>query len=343
MVNIKYLFLFFMLIMVWSCKGKASESEIPLADTQSEIVDSSTILSPNTSDTSVLVITNEKGTMIEQKSSNSKPTQKTSESKISTTSKNSNIDNSKLPSEIKKPALKPVSEPVKDISTTAQDAKNNTKASSNNPIDHQLFDQQLKKYVASGIVNYKAWKKDMNGLNEYLKNISAAQNIDKWSNEEKLAFWINTYNASTVKLVLDNYPVKSIKDINNGKPWDKKFIQIGSTSYSLNDIENEIIRKKFSEPRIHFAVNCAAKSCPILVNKAFTKDNLNSLLESNAKSFINGPQNSVSKDKLEISHIFDWYGVDFDNVITFISKYAQVKPNSNAKISFKTYNWALNE
>ncbi len=342
MVNIKYLFLFLMMIMVWSCKGKASESEMPSADAQLESVDSSTIPSPDTSDTSVLVITNEEGTMIEQKSPISKPTQKTSESKISIASPNSNIDNSKLPSEIEKPALKPVSEPVKEISTTKA-VKENTKVSTNKPIDHQLFDQELKKYVASGIVNYKAWKKDMNGLNEYLKNISTAQNIDKWSNEEKLAFWINTYNASTVKLVLDNYPVKSIKDINNGKPWDKKFIQIGSTSYSLNDIENEIIRKKFSEPRIHFAVNCAAKSCPILVNKAFTKDNLNSLLESNAKSFINGPQNSVSKDKLEISHIFDWYGVDFDNVITFISKYAQVKPNSNAKISFKTYNWALNE
>lgn len=244
-----------------------------------------------------------------------------------------------------KPSIKPVTEQVKEIpSTTTKDIPiESPKDAEVILINHQLFDAQLKKYVNAGKVNYMAWKKDMTGLQKYLDELSASKNIEKWSYEEKLVFWINTYNAFTVKLILDYYPIKSIKDINGGKPWDKRFIQIGSTFYSLNDIENEIIRKKFGEPRIHFALNCAAKSCPILVNKAYTIENLNSLLESNTKNFINGPENTITKDKLEISSIFDWYGSDFDDLISFIGRYSTTKPNPNAKISFKNYNWALNE
>ena len=144
--------------------------------------------------------------------------------------------------------------------------------------------------------------------------------------------------------MVDNYPVKSIKDIAGGKPWDKKFIKLDGKTLSLNDIENGIIRKDFNEPRIHFAVNCASISCPKLLNKAYTAGNLNSLLESQTKRFINdNSMNMISATKPEISNIFDWYKVDFGNVITFLNKYSDTEIESSAKISYKEYNWNLNK
>ncbi|HMR87601.1 MAG TPA: DUF547 domain-containing protein [Saprospiraceae bacterium] len=349
MMDIKQVLLMALFLSLWSCKGK----------------DKAVVVSPIKEDSVQVVQGSEEKLMNDNAdpiSVNNENLQDKDESKIATAEKitpkskeqrSKNVisikpNNEKLTeSNIEKLAIKPVSEPSKEISTETGKVKDTPKASTNVEevvlVNHQLFDVQLNKYVNAGKVNYKAWKKDMTGLQNYLDNLSAAKNIDKWSYEEKLVFWINTYNAFTLKLVLDNYPIKSIKDINGGKPWDKRFIQIGSTYYSLNEIENEIIRKKFGEPRIHFALNCAAKSCPILVNKAFTKENLNSLLESNTKNFINGPENTITKDKLEISSIFDWYGIDFDDLRGFIGKYALTKPSPNAKITFKNYNWALNE
>ena len=127
-----------------------------------------------------------------------------------------------------------------------------------------------------------------------------------WSRNEKMAYWINLYNASTVQLILNNYPTSSIQNINGGKPWDKRWIKSGSKTYTLNEIENSILRPQFKDARIHFAVNCAAKSCPRLMNKAFTASNLNSLLDENARWFINNSTfNDISAKKVEISKIFN--------------------------------------
>lgn len=348
MVNIRLGLILICLLSLWSCKEKEKTDALTpdLVDTTATMnVDDNELIIADTETLSI-----KKDNQINKDKSNIELAENSNESKV-VKSKNvisikQNTTSVSEPSR-EKPAIKPVTEQVKEILIETGKTKDVPKEPSKDTelilINHQLFDAQLKKYVNGGKVNYKAWKKDMTGLQNYLEDITAAKNIEKWSYEEKLIFWINTYNAFTVKLVLDNYPVKSIKDINGGKPWDKRFIQIGSTFYSLNDIENEIIRKKFGEPRIHFALNCAAKSCPILVNKAFTKENLNTLLESNTKSFINGPENAISKDKLELSSIFDWYGSDFDDLVGFIGKYSTTKPNTNAKISFKNYNWALNE
>ncbi len=210
--------------------------------------------------------------------------------------------------------------------------------------DHNLFDILLKEYVSNdGNVNYSGLKKVEGKLEEYLNNLSSHPVEDSWTKNEKLAYWINAYNAFTIKLILKNYPVKSIMDINNGKAWDLKWIKLGSKTYSLNQIENDIIRPQFKEPRIHFAVNCAAESCPPISNRAYTASNLESMLEKNAKNFItNSKYNSISEKNIEVSRIFDWYGADFGNLIDYLNKYAETSIKSSAKVKFKEYDWSLN-
>jgi len=214
-----------------------------------------------------------------------------------------------------------------------------------NPPSHEAWDVLLKKYVsAAGKVNYKGLKADKNKLEDYLKTLSANAPEESWSKAEEMAFWINTYNAFTVKLILDNYPLSSINKLHGGKPWDQKWIKIGSKTYSLNNIENDILRPKFKDARIHFAVNCAAKSCPPLLNAAWTASNLNSNLDAQAKKFINNPAfNKLSEKKVEVSKIFEWYKEDFGNLPAFLNKYASIKVGAKAKVLFLEYDWGLNE
>lgn len=335
MVKFKNVLLLLSLITTWSCKENGLNQVNQNSLIEKVSPDSVITSSENLKDSSYSIVEN---------NDNKKDIQKTSSTKTSKPSGDSGnkIDKSNRPIDFERPALKPKTETIKEIKPDVE-VKDNSKLLATKFVNHQIFDQQLKKYVSSGKVNYAAWKRDMEGLNEYLLLLSSVQNIDIWSYEERLAFWINTYNAFTIKLVLDHYPIKSIKDINNGKPWDERFIQVGNTVYSLNEIENGIIRKKYGEPRIHFALNCAAKSCPILYSTAFTKENLSKLLETNTNKFINGSQNKINIDMVELSSIFDWYGSDFEDLLGFVTKYANVKPNSNAKISFKAYDWSLNE
>ena len=139
-------------------------------------------------------------------------------------------------------------------------------------------------------------------------------------------------------------PLKSIKDIEN--PWGRKFISIEGKAYSLNDIENNILSPQFKDPRIHFAVNCASKSCPILQNRAFTAGNLESMLESATRAFVNDPRmNTLSVNEIQISNIFDWYKDDFTmkgSLVTFLNRYAKVAISPGAKVSYKEYDWTLN-
>lgn len=209
---------------------------------------------------------------------------------------------------------------------------------------HEAFNSMLQKFVTSaGTVNYAGWKKSESDLDSYLQSLAAAIPSASTARNEALAYWINAYNAYTIKLILKNYPVAKITDLNAGKPWDVQWITLAGKKYSLNDIENKVIRPTFKEPRIHFAVNCAAKSCPPLANKAFTADNLNSMLELRTKAFINSNLNTVTAEKVTLSKIFDWYKEDFGNVLTFINKYANTKANKNASIAYNEYNWALNK
>lgn len=211
--------------------------------------------------------------------------------------------------------------------------------------DHHEFDQLLRAFVSSeGKVNYTGFLSQKTTLELYLTQLKTNPPLETWARNEQLAFWINAYNAFTIKLILDYFPVESILDIENGKPWDKKWIQIGEATYSLNQIENEIIRPQFNEPRIHFAINCAAASCPSLSNQAFTSTNLDQLLDKQTRAFINDDAfNQISNEKVVLSKIFEWYAPDFPDLISFLNRYVAGKVNTDAEIQFEEYNWALNQ
>jgi hypothetical protein len=213
------------------------------------------------------------------------------------------------------------------------------------PIEHTHWNALLYKYVSKdGKVNYKGFKQDEKALQDYLEILKKNTPSESWTKNEKLAYWINAYNAFTVRLILDHYPVKSIKNIKD--PWGKEFIVIGGNNYSLEDIEHKILRK-MNEPRIHFAINCASYSCPNLLNQAYTSENLEHQLDLAAKLFVNDTsKNFISKNSVEISKIFDWFSSDFKkygSIIDFLNRYSTIKIDSNAKIKYKSYNWNLNE
>ena len=213
-------------------------------------------------------------------------------------------------------------------------------------ITHTTWNDLLQKHVSKqGNVNYKGFKADIRKLNDYLEMLSLNPPQDSWSSNETLAYWMNVYNAFTVKLILDNYPVNSIKDING--PWNHRFIKIGEIWYTLNDVEHRIIRK-MDEPRIHFALVCAAVSCPRLYNKAFTANHIEADLDLLTREFLNdATKNELSANSIKLSKIFKWYGGDFKkdgkDLIDFLNQYSDVQISSNAKKSYKDYNWNLNE
>lgn len=212
-------------------------------------------------------------------------------------------------------------------------------------INHAKWNALLQKNVSkNGNVNYKGFQKDSKELQAYLNELSGNIPTKSWSKNATLAYWINAYNAYTVKLILDNYPTKSIKEIND--PWGKKFISLGNKKYNLEEIEHEILRK-MDEPRIHFAINCASFSCPNLLNEAYTETKLEKQLVAVSKSFINDKtKNTITSNKIEISKIFDWFSGDFKkkgSVIDFLNQYSTIKISSKAKVNYKDYNWKLNE
>lgn len=230
-------------------------------------------------------------------------------------------------------------------STEPETVANNTLTVPKDQVDHTLWNDLLTKHVtATGDVNYKGFIKDKKQLKEYLALLSENEPQDNWSKEETLAYWMNVYNAFTVKLIIDNYPVASIKDIKD--PWDKRFFKIGSKWRNLNEIEHKILRK-MDDPRIHFGINCASISCPTLHNKAFTAANVNSTLDQLATAYINNAKhNIITKNAVELSKIFRWFSKDFKtngSIIDYLNQYSAITIDDNAKISYKEYNWSLNE
>jgi len=216
----------------------------------------------------------------------------------------------------------------------------------NQKSNHKIWDVLLKKNVdEKGFVDYNGFLNDREQLSDYLKYLSENIPNDSWTIQEQLAYYINLYNALTVNLILENYPVESIKDIH--KPWDHKVIKLGENEYTLGDIEHAILRK-MNEPRIHFAINCASYSCPNLLNEAYTASKLENQLETATTSFINGNKNEISIRNTKLSKIFKWYKKDFkvsgeSNVIQFINQYSNVKIETDATIDYLDYNWNLNE
>ncbi len=208
--------------------------------------------------------------------------------------------------------------------------------------DHTLWQFLLQQHVDDkGQVDYQGFLTDRQILEGYLKILKEDQPAQTWSKNEKLAYYINLYNAYTVLLILDNYPTESIKKIKN--PWDQKLIPLQDDIISLGDLEHKILRK-MGEPRIHFAINCASASCPKLSNRAYLANGLENQLDKATKEFIDSERNQISKDRLNLSKIFKWYKNDFldGNVRSFIKNYTEVAISSNADIDYLDYDWNLN-
>lgn len=213
------------------------------------------------------------------------------------------------------------------------------------PPNEEIWGRLLKKHVDDkGNVNYIGFKGDINELEAYLSHM--AQNSPKsvWSKNEKLAYYINLYNAATVKLIVDHYPVKSIKDIPNR--WKKKWIKVGEGITSLNDIEHEVLRQ-MNEPRIHFAINCASYSCPKLLNVPFTPQSMERLLSKTAVDFVNDKsRNKFENGSAQLSRIFKWYKGDFTEdatLLEYINQYLENPVDKSAKVVYLDYDWSLNE
>lgn len=230
-------------------------------------------------------------------------------------------------------------------------------------IDHRAWDALLKKYVVAGkagitLVRYKAvTKSDRQELVRYIASLSALP-IGHYSRKEQLAYWINLYNALTVKVVLDHYPVKSIRDIDispgffSDGPWDRKLVTIDGEKISLNDIEHRILRPIWRDNRIHYAVNCASIGCPNLQTGAYTGATMEAMLEAGAKAYINSPRGvSINGEKVTVSKIYDWFIDDFGDsektvlrhLINHATPALRLKLVAIGGIEDVAYDWRLND
>jgi len=216
--------------------------------------------------------------------------------------------------------------------------------------DHSILDRFLQRYVStSGKVDYKGMRTQMDTLDAYIMELRNTYPASDWSRNEKKAYYINAYNAYTLKLVLVKYPLSSVKDAKfSGKDiWTVRLVKLGTKTFNLSQVENDILRK-MGDARIHFAINCASYSCPRLWNHAFTADNVSGRMTKLTKEYINNPKhNIITAKKIKISQIFEWYKEDFvkegQTLIQYLNKYSKVQINEDAKVEYLPYNWSLNE
>lgn len=221
---------------------------------------------------------------------------------------------------------------------------------------HGVWNELLALHVENGKVDYLGFKADEERLAGYLAQLDTARPADL-TEADRLAFYINAYNAYTVKLILEKFkggkPVKSIKDLGGlfSSPWSIRCVRIGGETMTLDTLEHEIIRPKFKDPRVHFAINCASRSCPPLRSEAYTGRELDKQLDDNAITFLNDHTfNYISGNTLFVSKIFDWFGEDFhDDVAGFVKKYARrellagiVAAGNGLKVKYLDYDWSLN-
>ena len=221
---------------------------------------------------------------------------------------------------------------------------------------HNKWTELLSSHVNQGIVDYQGFKKSEAELDAYLVQL-AGTDPEQLSKQDQLAYWINGYNSYTVKLILENFkngkPPSSIRRIGGlfSNPWKISFAVMGGTTYTLDNIEHDIIRVRFDEPRIHFAVNCASKSCPILISEAYEGATLDEQLEQSTRDFLENPEhNFLDGDTLYVSSIFKWYKEDFnDDPLSFFlthtggSLLQQLSTRKDQiRIKYADYDWSLN-
>ncbi|MFC1657541.1 DUF547 domain-containing protein [Candidatus Moduliflexota bacterium] len=230
-------------------------------------------------------------------------------------------------------------------------------------VDHSAWDRFLDSYVVadhpSGInlLRYGEAREGKAALDGYVTALEVTA-VSKYGRAEQMAYWINLYNAVTVQVVLDHYPVGSIREIKispglfSSGPWDKKLLKIEGQAVSLNDIEHRILRPIWKDNRVHYAVNCASLGCPDLQPVAFTAANTEELLEKAARAYVNHPRGARFEDgKLVVSSIYDWFEIDFGgsagDVIDHLRSYAEgdlSKGLEGYSGKFKSgYDWDLND
>ena len=226
-------------------------------------------------------------------------------------------------------------------------------------IDHGAFQSFLDAYrkgeesLEAARVDYASVsEQDRQLLIEYTRGL-ARLNILEYSRAEQFAYWVNLYNALTISMILENYPLKSIRKIS--KPWDRTLISINGLDLSLNDIEHRILRPQWKEPRIHFVVNCASIGCPDLPNRVLTARNSEEILAESTRAYINNRRGiALEGGKLQLSSIFDWYAEDFGKdkraLVDFLSLYYDFDKleESTGKSPYDLrwkyrYHWDLND
>ena len=220
-------------------------------------------------------------------------------------------------------------------------------------VDNGLYAELLGKYVHDGKVDYAGFKSEESKLDSYLKILEKV-NPENLSRNEQFAFYANVYNAWTIKLILSGYPgVTSIKDFGSllQSPWKKEIVRIDGGVFTLDHVEHDILRPRFKDPRVHFAINCAAKSCPPLRPEPFSGKILDRQLEDATRSFINDPESyRLEGNELHVSRIFKWFSEDFnDDILDFFLKYATGKlkeklkaKSDRIKVKYLDYDWSLN-
>ena len=222
--------------------------------------------------------------------------------------------------------------------------------------DHSSFDAILKARVdPAGYVDYAAIAKDTAALDNYITSLATAP-FDDLSRDGKLALLINAYNAFTLKLIVEHYDdgkLASIRDIPEKKRWDHTRWRLAGQTYSLNTIEHELVRENFIEPRIHFALVCAAVSCPPLRAEAYTADRLEAQLAAQSTYVHTHPrwlQLNSNKNQLKLTALYQWYAGDFEQVSGSVLQYVATQSppverivNRNPDISYIDYSWRLND
>lgn len=232
--------------------------------------------------------------------------------------------------------------------------------------DHSVFTAVLSDHVVEGRVDYAAIAQDER-LDTYLADLAQTDPSALSTEAEQLALWINAYNAYTLRLVADAYPIDSIHDLATGgrivgwlirrTPWDIRFAEVGGKAYTLNEIEHEIIRARFAEPRIHFAIVCAAVSCPPLRSEAYITDRLDEQLDDQGRRFLNDSRHNtfdLADRTARISQIFSWFRKDFGandrEVVAFLARFAPAEAAADMvarpgdwRVQHAPYGWALND
>ena len=224
---------------------------------------------------------------------------------------------------------------------------------------HAIFGRVLEKNAKNGLVNYRALKTDPRDLDSYLAALDAVEERDfkQWAEASQLAFLINLYNASVLKLIVDHYPVKSIRKIGGwfGQPWDVEVVPYFGSIATLGYLEHEILRKNYREPRIHFALVCAALGCPGLRPEPFIPEALDRQLDEQGRKFLGDPRKNRLDVKTRTAHlspIFKWFAADFErqsgSVLKFIRpcfapEIQSALAQGNWKVRYTDYDWSLND